>query len=66
MPNEPKSQDEDKPWTRQELTVYSNGTLALAVAVVDQWKKDGCPKRDEQAIKYWQGVIASYGPGTGC
>ena len=55
-----KSQDKDKPWTRQELTVHTNGTLALAEAVVEKWKKDGCPKRDEQAIKYWKGVIKQY------
>ena len=58
MDNE--SQDKDKPWTRQELTVHTNGTLALAEAVVEQWKKDGCPKRDEQAIQYWKGVIKQY------
>ena len=56
----PKLQDKDKSWTRQELTVHTNGTLALAEAVVEQWKKDGCPKRDEQAIKYWKGVIKQY------
>lgn len=55
-----ESQDKDKPWTRQELTVHINGTLALAEAVVEQWKKDGCPKRDERAIKYWKGVIKQY------
>lgn len=52
--------NKDKPWTKQELTVYSNGTIALAKAVITQWKKDGCPKRDEQAIKYWKGVIKQY------
>lgn len=55
-----ESQDKDKPWTRQELIVHTNGTLALAEAVVEQWKKDGCPKRDKQAIKYWKGVIKQY------
>lgn len=50
----------DKPWTKQELTVHTNGTLALAKAVIEQWKKDGCPKRDWQAIKYWKGVIKQY------
>ena len=64
MSNEP--QDKDKPWTKQELTVYANGTLALANAVTEQWKKDGCPKRDEQAIQYWKGVVSSFEPGTGC
>lgn len=54
------SQTKDKPWTKQELTVHTNGTLALAEAVIEQWKKDGCPKRDEQAIKYWKGVINQY------
>ena len=60
MNNEP--QDKDKPWTKQELTVYANGTLALAKAVIEQWKKDGCPKRDEQAIQYWKGVVSSFEP----
>ena len=53
-------QGKDKSWTKQELTVYANGTLALAKAVIEQWKKDGCPKRDEQAIKYWKGVVKQY------
>ena len=55
-----ESQDKSKPWTRQELTVHANGTLALAEAVVEQWKKDGCPKKDTQAIQYWKGVIKQY------
>ena len=61
-----EQQDKDKPWTKQELTVYANGTLALAKAVIEQWKKDGCPKRDEQAIEYWKCVVSSFEPGTGC
>lgn len=56
----PKSHDKSKPWTKQELTVYTNGTLALAKAVIEQWKKDGCPKRDEQAIQYWKEVVKQY------
>lgn len=55
-----KSKSQDNPWTRQELTIYTNGTLALAKAVIEQWKKDGCPKRDKQAIKYWKEVIKYY------
>lgn len=51
---------QDKPWTKQELTVYSNGTIALAKAVIKQWEKDGCPKRDEQAINYWKEVVKQY------
>lgn len=54
------SKSQDKPWTKQELTVYTNGTLALAKAVIEQWKKDGCPKRDEQAIQYWKEVVKQY------
>lgn len=57
------SKSQDKPWTKQELTVYANGTLALAKAVIEQWKKDGCPKRDEQAIQYWKGVVSNFEPG---
>ena len=40
--------------------MYANGTLALAKAVIEQWKKDGCPKRDEQAIQYWKEVVKQY------
>lgn len=61
-----EQQGKDKPWTKQELTVYANGTIALAKAVIKQWEKDGRPKRDEQAIQYWKGVVSSFEPGTGC
>ena len=54
------SKSQDKSWTKQELTVYSNGTIALAKAVIKQWEKDGCPKRDEQAINYWKEVVKQY------
>lgn len=54
------SKSQDKPWTKQELTVYTNGILALAKAVIEQWKKDGCPKRDEQVIEYWKEVVKQY------
>lgn len=58
MSNE--QQGKDKPWTKQELTVYANGTIALAKAVIKQWEKDGRPKRDEQAIQYWKGIVKQY------
>jgi hypothetical protein len=47
-------------WTKRELTVYKNGTLELAKAVVRQWQLDGCPKQDLKAIEYWKGVIKAY------
>lgn len=50
---------DEKPWTKEELTLRL-GPVELAKAVIEQWKKDGCPKRDEQAIKYWQGVIDTW------
>lgn len=58
MSNE--QQGKDKPWTKQELTVYANGTIALAKAVIKQWEKDGRPKRDEQAIQYWKEIVKQY------
>lgn len=48
---------DDKPWTKQELTCFSNSVAALAAAVIENWKKDGCPKKDEQTIKAWKGVL---------
>lgn len=53
------SKSQDKPWTRQELRLRQ-GPVELAKAVIEQWKKDGCPKRDEQAIKYWKEIIKQY------
>ena len=44
-------------YTKQELTVFKNTVAALAAAVIKQWEKDGCPKKDEQTIKAWKGVL---------
>jgi hypothetical protein len=51
MSNKPKDH-----WTKAELTLRL-GPIELAKAVIEQWVRDGKPKADEQAIKYWQGVI---------
>lgn len=49
---------EQVPWTREELQVYKNGHAALARAVVEQWKKDGCP--DEPGIKPWIALVKQF------
>ena len=61
----PQSKQQDKPWTKEELTLRQ-GPVELAKAVIEQWKRDGCPKRDAEAIKYWKGIVSGYEPGTGC
>lgn len=43
-------------WTRKELSLRL-GTAELAAAVVEQWKKDGCPERDREAVEIWLGGI---------
>ncbi len=45
-------------WTREELQVYKNGAAGLARAVVEQWKKDGCP--DEPGIKPWIALVKQF------
>lgn len=49
----------DRPWTRRELTLRS-GPVELAKAVIEQWKIDGCPAKDAEAIEYWKEVINIY------
>lgn len=44
-------------YTKEELTVFKNTVAALAAAVIKQWKKDGCPKKDKDTIKAWQAVL---------
>lgn len=51
--------DDKENYTREELTLRA-GPVELAKAVVEQWKKDGCPKRDEKTIEYWKGIIKQY------
>lgn len=48
-----------KRWTKRELTLRS-GPVQLALAVIEQWKKDGCPAKDAEAIKYWEGIVNTY------
>lgn len=48
-----------KPWTKRELTLRY-GPVELAKAVIEQWKLDGCPESDKQAIEYWKGVVNAY------
>lgn len=50
----PKSNDQDKPWTKKELSLRV-GYVELAKAVVEQWKKDGQP--EAELIPFWIGLI---------
>ncbi len=49
---------EQVPWTREELKVYKNGPAALARAVIEQWKIDGCP--DESGIEPWIALVKQF------
>ena len=51
------AQVEEKPWTRQEKSVYTVPELALALAVVNQWKKDGSPEKDAPFLLPWLKII---------
>lgn len=39
----------DDTWTKEELTVYTDGTRALIRAVVKQWIIDGKPRGDDMS-----------------
>ncbi len=47
-------QDQDKPWTKKELSLRV-GYIELAEAVVEQWKKDGQP--ESELIPFWIKLI---------
>ena len=47
-------QEQDKPWTRKELSLRV-GYVELAKAVVEQWKKDGMP--EAELIPFWIKII---------
>ena len=47
-------------YTKRELTLRS-GPVQLAIAVIEQWVLDGKPKADEEAVKYWQGIVKEFG-----
>ena len=49
----------NKRWTKRELTLRP-GVVELAKAVIEQWKRDGCPAKDAEAIKYWEGIVNTY------
>ena len=50
---DPPEEEDNKPWTRLELSV-TPGITALAAAVVKQWKLDGCPAESAEAIETWK------------
>lgn len=54
-----KNEANDKPWTQQELTVINDGVRALAYAVVQQWKLDGCPEDTANEIQPWIKILES-------
>lgn len=48
------SDKDDKPWTKEELSLRV-GYVELAEAVVEQWKKDGQP--EAELIPFWIKLI---------
>jgi len=53
----PEKQESDKQgYTKQEMQLYTNAVAAIASAVLQQWKADGCPE-DDYSIKIWKGVL---------
>ena len=53
----PVKQESDKQgYTKQEMQLYTNAVAAIASAVLQQWKADGCPE-DDYSIKIWKGVL---------
>ncbi len=53
----PVEQESDKQeYTKQEMQLYTNAVAAIASAVLQQWKADGCPE-DDYSIKIWKGVL---------
>ena len=48
-----------KAWTKRELALRP-GPVQLALAVIEQWKRDGCPAKDAEAIKYWESIVNTY------
>lgn len=57
MPN--TDDDNDKPWTRKELSMRI-GFGELAVAVIEQWIRDGRPSSDREAMEYWFSVKQAF------
>lgn len=43
-------------WTKKELSLRP-GVRQLAQAVIEQWLKDGKPKKDYPQIKLWADII---------
>lgn len=51
--------NDDKPWTRKELSMRI-GFGELAAAVIEQWHKDGEPAADREAMEYWFNVKQTF------
>jgi hypothetical protein len=51
-------------WTKEELSMATlsleTSTVSLAVAVIKQWKRDGCPENEKPGILPWVDIIRDY------
>ena len=53
---ETKVEADDK-WKKFEMKLHKDGIMALAAAVIMQWKDDGRPKQDEEMIAMWSSLL---------
>lgn len=57
----PEKQEKEGPdWTKEELTVYNDGMIALFAAIIKQWKKDGSPSADTKVISQYKKILEDY------
>lgn len=52
-----KQEHVDITWTKEELTTYTKGLYAIAMAVLKQWHLDGEP---EEIDSFWFDIINLY------
>lgn len=52
-------QDEEK-WTKLERSMFVNGTVAIAAAVIRQWIVDGKPSSDYIGVLPWITLLKNY------
>lgn len=51
--------DEEK-WTKLERSMFVNGTVAIAAAVIRQWIVDGRPSSDYIGVLPWITLLKNY------
>ena len=51
--------DEEK-WTKLERSMFVNGTVAIAAAVIRQWIVDGKPSSDYIGVLPWITLLKNY------